>query len=58
MRIIARLQIISTVTMTALAALALVLAWAFIKFKSAKNEYILANTIAANFFERTSIRDQ
>jgi signal transduction histidine kinase/DNA-binding response OmpR family regulator len=58
MRIIARLQIISTVTMTALAVLALVLGWAFIEFKSAKNEYILANAITANFFERTSIRDQ
>ncbi|OGS85660.1 MAG: hypothetical protein A2061_05430 [Gallionellales bacterium GWA2_59_43] len=34
------------------------LVWSFIEFKSAKNNYALADEIAVNFFERATLRDQ
>ena len=58
MRITTRLRIISTATAAALAVLAPVLIWSFIEFKNAKNDYVLANVILDNFFERASLRDQ
>ncbi|HEY8099011.1 MAG TPA: PAS domain S-box protein [Methylobacter sp.] len=58
MRITTRLRITSTVTIVALVVLAPVLVWSFIEFKNAKNDYILADTIKVNFFERASFRDQ
>jgi PAS domain S-box-containing protein len=44
--------------MASLVVLAPVLIWSFIEFRSAKNNYILADTIRVNFFERASFRDQ
>lgn len=58
MRITTRLKITSIVTISALAVLASVLAWSLLEFKSAKNNYVLADAIKVNFFERASFRDQ
>ncbi|MCK9199796.1 MAG: EAL domain-containing protein [Gallionella sp.] len=58
MRITTRLRIISIVTVAALVVLAPVLVWSFTEFKSAKNDYVLANAIKVNSFERASFRDQ
>lgn len=58
MRIISRLQVTSTLTIVALAILVPVLIWSFSAFKGAKSDYVLADAIKANFFERASIRDQ
>ena len=58
MRITTRLKIISTATLAALAVLAPVLVWSFVEFRSAKNDYALADAIKANFFESASFRDQ
>jgi signal transduction histidine kinase len=58
MRITTRLRNTSNVTIVALVVLAPVLVWSFIEFKNAKNDYVLADTIKVNFFERASFRDQ
>jgi len=58
MRITTRLRITSTVTIVALVVLAPILIWSLIEFKNAKNDYILADAIKVNFFERASFRDQ
>ncbi|MDO8813412.1 MAG: PAS domain S-box protein [Gallionella sp.] len=58
MRITTRLRITSTVTIAALVVLAPVLIWSFFEFKSAKNDYILADAIQDNSFERAAYRDQ
>lgn len=58
MRITTRLRLTSTVTIVALVVLTPVLIWSFIAFKNAKNDYVLADTIKVNFFERASFRDQ
>ncbi len=58
MRITTRLRITSTATIVALVVLAPILVWSLIEFKNAKNDYILADTIKVNFFERASFRDQ
>ncbi|WP_051604063.1 sensor histidine kinase [Methylobacter tundripaludum] len=58
MRITTRLRITSTVTVVALVILAPILIWSFVEFKNAKNDYLLADTIKVNFFERASFRDQ
>ncbi len=58
MRITTRLRIISIATAISLAVLASILFWSFIEFKSAKNNYFLADAIKINFFERASFRDQ
>ena len=58
MRISTRLKIISTVTLAALVVLAPVLIWSFIEFKSAKNDYVLADLIKVNSFEHAAFRDQ
>lgn len=58
MRIVTRLRIISAVTIAALATLAPTLIWSFIEFRSAKSDYVLADAIHDNFFERASFRDQ
>ncbi|MDO8813734.1 MAG: PAS domain S-box protein [Gallionella sp.] len=58
MRITTRLRIISIATAAALAVLAPVLVLSFAEFRSAKNDYALADAIKANFFERASFRDQ
>ena len=58
MRIATRLNLISTIVMAALVVLASILVWSFLEFKDAKNDYILAEAIKVNFFERTSFRDQ
>ncbi len=42
----------------ALAVLAPVLVWSLLEFKSAKNDYVLADLIRDNFFERAAFRDQ
>ncbi len=44
--------------MTALVVLLPVLVWTFAEFKSAKENYVLANALLDNFFERASLRDQ
>lgn len=58
MRITTRLRITSTVTIVALIVLVPVLIWSFVEFKNAKSDYLLADAIKANFFERASFRDQ
>ena len=58
MRITTRLKVIATVTIVALVVLLPVLIWSFSEFRSAKNDYVLANAILDNFFERASFRDQ
>ncbi|MFA7239524.1 MAG: PAS domain S-box protein [Sulfuricellaceae bacterium] len=58
MRITTRLRIISTATLAALAVLAPVLVLSFVEFRSAKNDYALADAIKANFFESASSRNQ
>lgn len=58
MRITTRLRITSAITLSALVVLASVLAWSLLEFKSAKNNYVLADAIKVNFFERVSFRDQ
>ncbi len=58
MRIDTRLKIISTVTMVAIAILAVFLIGVFIEFNSAKNDYALGDEIETNFFERASFRDK
>jgi len=58
MRITTRLRIISIATLAALAVLAPVLVLSFVEFRSAKNDYALADAIKANFFESASFRDQ
>jgi PAS domain S-box-containing protein len=58
MRITTRLRIISTCTIAALVVLVPILIKSFVEFKEAKNDYILANAIKVNFFERASFRDQ
>ncbi|MFA5824372.1 MAG: diguanylate cyclase [Gallionellaceae bacterium] len=58
MRITTRLRIISTMTIAALIIMVPILIWSFIEFKRAENNYIFADTIRVNFFERTSIMDQ
>jgi signal transduction histidine kinase len=58
MRITTRLRITSTATIVSLIVLAPVLIWSFVEFKNAKNDYVLADTIKVNFFERASFRDQ
>ncbi|MFI3158363.1 MAG: PAS domain-containing protein [Methylococcaceae bacterium] len=58
MRITTRLRITSTVTIAALVVLAPVLIWSLLEFKSAKNNYVLADAIKVNFFECASFRDQ
>lgn len=45
-------------TVSALAVLAPILIWSLLEFKSAKNNYVLADAIKVNFFERASFRDQ
>lgn len=58
MRITTRLRIVSTATTVALAILSSLLIWSFVEFKSAKNNYALADEIAVIFFERATFRDQ
>lgn len=58
MRITTRLRLTSTVTIAALVVLAPVLIWSFIEFKNAKSNYVLADAIQENAFERTAFRDQ
>ncbi|TAN65902.1 MAG: PAS domain S-box protein [Methylobacter sp.] len=58
MRIATRLRITSTVTIFSLIVLASVLTWSLLEFKSAKNDYVLADAIKVNFFESASFRDQ
>lgn len=58
MRITTRLRIMSGVMTTALIVLAPVLLVLLAEFKAAKNDYVLAGAIEANFFERTAFRDQ
>lgn len=58
MRITTRLKITSTVTIAAFVVLAPITIWSFIEFKNAKNDYVLANSIKVNFFERASFSDQ
>ncbi len=58
MRITTRLIRTATVTVAALAVLAPIVIWSVIEFKNAKNDYILANAIKVNFFERALFRDQ
>ncbi|MFZ2407561.1 MAG: PAS domain-containing protein [Methylobacter sp.] len=58
MRITTRLRITSTVTIAAFAVLAPVLVWSFVEFKNARGDYVLADTIQDNAFERASFRDQ
>jgi diguanylate cyclase (GGDEF)-like protein/PAS domain S-box-containing protein len=57
-RITTRLRIISSCTIVALIILAPILIWASIEFRSAKNDYALAEAIKINFFERAAFRDQ
>ncbi|MGZ8158339.1 MAG: PAS domain-containing protein [Methylobacter sp.] len=58
MRITTRLRITSTVTIAAFVVLAPVLVWSFVEFKNARGDYVLADTIQDNAFERASFRDQ
>ncbi len=58
MRITTQLKLISTFTLAAIVVLLPVLYWSNAEFKSAKNNYILADFILVNFFERASFRDQ
>ncbi len=58
MRITTQLQITSKITVAAFVVLVPVLIWSFVEFKRAKNDYILADAIKVNFFERASFRDQ
>jgi len=58
MRILTQLRIISAVTIAAVIVLTPMLFWSLGEFKHAKNDYILANLILDNFFERASLRDQ
>ncbi|HEY8036113.1 MAG TPA: PAS domain-containing protein [Methylobacter sp.] len=58
MSITTRLRVISAVTIAAFVVLAPVLVWSLLEFKSAKNDYVLANAIRGNFFESASFRDQ
>ena len=58
MRIVSRLRLISSATIAALAILTLVLSWTFIEFRDAKNDYVLASEIEANFYQGVSFRDQ
>ncbi len=58
MRITTRLKITSTITIAALSVLVPIVTWSLVEFKTAKNDYLLANTIKVNFFERASFRDQ
>ncbi|MBS4095523.1 MAG: HAMP domain-containing protein [Sulfuricella sp.] len=58
MRIATRLRLISTATLAALVVLMPVLIWSFTEFRNAKNDYVLAEAILVNFFERASFRDQ
>jgi|GEM_PF-632000 len=58
MRISTRLGIISTATIVALVLLAPFLVISFVEFSNAKNDFLLANAIKNNFFERASVRAQ
>ena len=58
MRITTQLKMISIITISAFVVLTPVLVLKFFDFKNAKNDYILAQAIKENFFERTSLRDQ
>jgi signal transduction histidine kinase/HAMP domain-containing protein len=58
MRIATRLRIISGVTTALLLVLAPVLVWSSIEFKKAKDDFVLADAIQDNLFERDSFRDQ
>jgi PAS domain S-box-containing protein len=58
MRIITRLKVISHILTAALVILTPVLVWSFLQFKSAKNDYLLAEKIRINFLERSALRDQ
>ncbi|MFA7243284.1 MAG: PAS domain S-box protein [Sulfuricellaceae bacterium] len=58
MRITTRLRLLSSITLAALFFLTPVVVWSFIEFNRAKNDYLLADTIKVNFFERASFGDQ
>lgn len=58
MRIATQLKTISVVTICAVVLLTAILVLAFLDFKNAKSDYIFANTVKENFFERATLRDQ
>ncbi len=58
MRIATQLKLISILTLAAIVVLVPVLYWSLVEFRSAKNDYALADAILANFFERASFRDR
>ncbi|MGC2164661.1 MAG: EAL domain-containing protein [Gallionella sp.] len=58
MRIATRLKLVTTATIAALTIIAPYLLWAYLEFTHANKNYQLADEIKANFFERTSYRDQ
>ncbi len=57
MRITTRLKVITVATIAALIVLAPILISSFNEFSSAKSDYLLADRIQGNFFERASFRD-
>ncbi|MFZ2852810.1 MAG: diguanylate cyclase [Rhodocyclaceae bacterium] len=58
MRITTRLRIASSVTIVALLILVPLLIRAASEFRDAKSDYVLADAIQENYFERASFRDQ
>ena len=58
MRIASRLRAVSIATIAAIFLLAPYLISTLIDFRSAKSDFVLAERIKNNFFERASIRDQ
>ena len=58
MRVSTRLKLISILTLAASIVLAPLLIWSLIEFRDAKNDYILADAIRVNFFERAAYRNQ
>ncbi len=58
MRIATRLSLVTTATITVITVIAPYLIWAYLEFTHANANYLLADQIKANFFERANYRDQ
>jgi diguanylate cyclase (GGDEF)-like protein/PAS domain S-box-containing protein len=58
MRVIKRLQILSTSTITAVIVLLPILFWAFVHYQHEKNDYVLMDQLHHGFFDLTVFRDQ
>lgn len=58
MRVTTRLKLISSITIAAIVALTPLLIWSLVEFSDAKDDYVLADAIRINFYERVAYRDE